>query len=331
MPARRSKRLPIARRGAGSGFFYLQGQSKVRDQQQLQRIRDLAIPPAWRDVQIASSPRAKVQARGTDAAGRTQMIYHPAFRDRQDAAKFDRLPAFGHALPNLRRQVFKDLRRGRTGQDRVTAAVVLLLDLHLLRIGSHAYSQDNQSFGAASLRSKHMSVQGNRVILDFPGKSGKQQHVRITSKRLAQVLLGLRDAPGYELFRYLDTEGNSKLLQPSQINEYLAEHLGQGFTAKDFRTWGGSLAAFTTLLDESAPHGAADAAKLRKLAIEHAASRLGNTPAIAADSYIDPRVLKLADEPGQLATLRRSRQQLKARNHMDPAQRCLLRFLDRAS
>ncbi|MEG2576199.1 MAG: DNA topoisomerase IB [Glutamicibacter sp.] len=332
MAARRSKRLPITRRRAGTGFFYLEGARTVKDQHLLDRIRQLSIPPAWKQVQIAASARAKVQARGIDAAGRTQMIYHPDFRERQDAAKFDRLPAFGRALPNLRRQLLRDLRRGRNDKDRVTAAVVLLLDLHLLRIGTHAYSRANQSFGAASLRAKHLEVQGHCATLEFPGKSGQQQHVKIRSRRLARVLVQLRDQPGYELFRYLDDDGHSHLLQPAQINQYLEEHLGSGFTAKDFRTWGGSLAAFRALIEAPASAMAADDARnLRKLAIEQAAGKLGNTPEIAAGSYIDPRVLELADDPEKLAALRRSKRQLGTKNHLDPASRCLLRFLERAS
>lgn len=186
MAARRTSRLPITRRRAGTGFFYLEGSRSVRDPRLLERIRKLSIPPAWQQVQIAASSRAKVQARGIDAAGRTQMIYHPEFRDRQDAAKFDRLPAFGRALPNLRRQLMRDLRRGSSDKNKVTAAVIMLLDLHLLRIGTHAYSQSNESFGAASLRSKHLAVQGHCATLDFPGKSGQEQHVKIRSRRLVK-------------------------------------------------------------------------------------------------------------------------------------------------
>ena len=332
MPAQRSKRLPITRRRAGSGFFYLLDSCKVRDPQLLEQITQLAIPPAWQQVEIARSARAKVQARGIDAAGRTQMIYHQSFRNRQDAAKFDRLAAFGRALPDLRRQVLRDLRRSGNEKDRVTAAVVLLMDLHLLRIGSHAYSRDNKSFGAASLRTKHLEIQGNCASLEFPGKSGQKQRVKVKSRLLVQALNELRDEPGYELFRYLDEDGQSKLVQPSQINRYLAEHLGEAFTAKDFRTWGGSLTAFKALLDSPASTEASEkASNLRKLAVEQAASALGNTPAIAADSYIDPRVLALAGEPQKLAALRRSKQQLKAKNHLDPASRCLLRFLGKAS
>ena len=330
MAARRTSRLPITRRRAGTGFFYLEGSRPVKDPRLLERIRKLSIPPAWQQVQIAASSRAKVQARGIDAAGRTQMIYHPEFRDRQDAAKFDRLPAFGRALPNLRRQLMRDLRRGSSDKNKVTAAVIMLLDLHLLRIGTHAYSHSNESFGAASLRSKHLAVQGHCATLDFPGKSGQEQHVKIRSRRLVKVLAELRDQPGYEIFRYLDEDGKSRLLQPSQINQYLAEHLDGEFTAKDFRTWGGSLAAFEALLEAPASAMAAeDATNLRKLAVEQAARKLGNTPEIAAGSYIDPRVLALAEDPGKLSSLRRSKSQLKTKNHLDPASRCMLRFLER--
>lgn len=323
---RRNRSLQIRRQRCGRGFRYLKDDDAIDEPELLDRIKKLAIPPAWKDVEISLSPRAKVQARGIDAAGRVQTIYHPSFRARREMEKFDRLVEFGAALPRLREQVQHDLRRRSDDQTRVTACLALLLDTHLLRIGSPVYAEVNHSIGASTLRRKHLKKHREGLELNFQGKSGKQHRVLISSPKLKKLLMELRERAGHEIFSYLDAEKNSHVLRPEQLNAYLAQHLGQGFTAKDFRTWGGTLAGYSALL--SAPTQLDAKARL-KLACEAASERLGNTPAIARSSYIDPRVLSLANEDDRLASQRRSRRQLKARNHLNPDERSLLSFLKR--
>lgn len=323
---RRNRSLPIRRQRCGRGFRYLKDDDAIDDAELLDRIKKLAIPPAWREVEISLSPRAKIQARGIDAAGRIQTIYHPSFRARRELEKFDRLVEFGTALPRLREQVQRDLRRRSDDQTRVTACLTLLLDVHSLRIGSPVYAVANQSFGASTLRRKHLKRRREGLELRFQGKSRKQHRVLIEDPKLEKLLMELRERPGHEIFSYLDTEMNSHVLRPEQLNAYLAQHLGQGFTAKDFRTWGGTLAGYSALLN--APKNL-DAKDKLKLACQAASTRLGNTPAIARSSYIDPRVLSLAGEEELLASARRSRRQLKARKHLDPDERSLLSFLKR--
>ncbi|GAA1407292.1 DNA topoisomerase I [Glutamicibacter uratoxydans] len=322
--SRSNRKLPIRRRRRGSGFRYLDSQQTVEDPATLQRIKELSIPPAWREVEISRSPRAKVQARGVDAAGRTQTIYHPAFRARREREKFDKLVEFGRALPQLRKQVQRDLRRRHDDREWVTACLVLLLDEHLLRVGSPAYARKHQSFGASTLRRKHVRTEGEHVVLAFGGKSGQQHRIKVVDKQVARVLLELCRRPGYELFSYLDADSHSRLLQPQQVNAYLSHHMGEGFTAKDFRTWGGTLAGFTALLDAPAK---TEAGALKQLLLEAASQQLGNTAAIAQSSYVDPRVIELAGEADRLAILRHSRAHFKTRPHMDANHQALVSFL----
>ncbi len=324
--ARSNRKLPIRRQHCGRSFRYFDSQKVIEEPATLQRIEDLSIPPAWRDVEISLSPRAKVQVRGVDAAGRTQTIYHPAFRARREREKFDKLVEFGRALPQLRKQVQRDLRRRPDDRTWVTACLVLLIDEHLLRVGSPTYAKGHQSFGASTLRRKHVRTEGKHVVLSFGGKSGQQHRIKIVDKQVEHLVLELCNRPGYELFTYLDAEDHSHLMQPHQVNAYLSQYLGEGFTAKDFRTWGGTLAGFVSLLDAPAK---TDADELKQILLEAASLRLGNTVAIAQSSYVDPRVIELAGDAARLATLRRSRAHFKARAHMDANHQALVSFLRR--
>jgi DNA topoisomerase I len=278
----------------------------VTDGDTLARIRSLAIPPAWTDVWISPSSRSHVQATGRDARGRKQYRYHPAFRRRRDAGKFDRLVSFGERLPRLRALVNRDLRKDGLPREKVVAAVVRLMELTLLRVGNEEYARLNRSFGLSTLRNRHAKVRGARIRFRFRGKGGQPQEVDVVDRRLAAVVRRCQDLPGQALFAYIEvaddatdgsTEGPTAAepqpIDSADVNEYLREALGdERFSAKDLRTWAGTLVAFRAL--RSGGEVESDAAARRNVldAIRETAAELGNTPAVARSSYVHPGVLE---------------------------------------
>jgi DNA topoisomerase I len=282
----------IHREKSGRGFRFVSAKHRlVRDSETLERIRSLVIPPAWADVWICPTANGHLQATGRDARGRKQYRYHPRWRDVRDEVKFARMLAFGKALPRIRRRVRRDLKLPGLPRNKVLAIVVFLLENTLIRVGNEEYARTNGSFGLTTLRNEHASIQGNTVRFHFRGKSGKTRSVALSDKRVARVVRRCRDLPGYELFQYLDDEGNPHSVGSSDVNDYLREITGEDFTAKDFRTWAGTMLAATTLI-QIGPSPSAHAGKRRTVAaVEIVAQRLGNTPAVCRKCYIHPRVL----------------------------------------
>lgn len=320
-PSRTKRRsLPISRVRTRGGFQYFDQAQKLTDPGIIDRITSLAIPPAWEQVEIARGERSQVQARGVDEAGRTQIIYHQAFRAQQEAAKFDRLVPFGQALEELRQRVAADLSRRTLCKEKVVACVVRLLDQHLLRVGNEQYAREYQSYGATTLRRKHVTVNAHSVDLSFPGKSGITHQVHITDPQLRRFMAELRQTQGYEIFRFPDPQGKLHSVRAHHVNDYLGEYLGERLTAKDFRTWGGTRAAFEILLQHGAETGLSDA-------VQGAAEKLGNTAAIARSSYIAPQVIDLAQDEERLSALRRSVSHTRTRDFFDSYEICLLKFL----
>lgn len=310
--------------------MYRRAKKIIGRQHEIRRIEALAIPPAWTDVEISSSSSAKVLARGVDAAGRQQSIYHPAFRRRQERAKFERMVRFASGLPRLRAQVDRDMRRRALSRDRVTACVIRLLDEQLFRVGNSEYTRQHGSFGLTTLRKRHVVVSGVSIAFDFIGKSGKRQRRALRSERIAHALETLMQLPGPELFRFLDEDGAVHDLRSYDVNAYVHRHLGAEFSAKDFRTWGATLAATTALLDcdpevlGSKPQAAAAA----RTVVSEVAELLGNTPAVARSSYIDPRVLTAFENASFVARLRRTRSQLRPRRFQSRDEQCALALLN---
>ena len=329
----RSGRLQISRKVRNGRFIYVEGGRTVRDPQQLKRIEELVIPPAWHDVEISASPAAKVQARGIDDAGRRQTIYHPGFRRRREREKFERLASFGAALPELRRQIDADLRRHGLPEPKVVAAVVKLLDLHFLRVGSLKYARRYKSFGATTLRRRHTSITSTQVNFEFTGKSGQQQRVSVTDSALVRVLTRLHEQPGYELFRFQLESGAIRTVRTHQVNDYLHEHLGQQYSAKDFRTWGGTLRALASLLDSEidASSSVRECTEAAQQAVKQVAQVLGNTPTTARAAYIAPKVLDLAQDLSRLEALRGSRKRKRERTYQSVDEQCLLLLLTEQS
>jgi DNA topoisomerase-1 len=285
---------PGIRREAGRGglFRYVGPDgSVVRDEKSLAHIRRLAIPPAWTDVWIAPNAFGHILATGRDARGRKQYRYHPEWRRVRDAQKYERMYAFGSALPGIRARIECDLRLAGLPREKVLALVVRLLELSLIRIGNDEYAKANQSFGLTTLRDRHVDIAGATITFDFKGKSGKRHTLKIADRRLARIVKRCRDVPGYELFQYLDDRGERHAIDSSDVNAYLKAITGEDFTAKDFRTWAGTVLAAMSLGACGDWTSQADAKHRVNQAVKEVAERLGNTPAICRKCYIHPAVV----------------------------------------
>lgn len=286
----------IRREKSGNDFEYYRDKKKVRDRDTLERIRTLVIPPAWENVWICSSANGHLQATGTDARGRKQYKYHPQWTALRNHTKFYRLLQFGKSIPRIREHLERDLAKRGLPAEKVLAAVVCLMDQTSIRIGNSAYEKLYGSFGLTTLKDQHVKIQGDRMQFIFKGKKGVAQKVSIKNKRLARIVKSCRDIPGKELFQYYDHEGNHKSIDSGMVNAYLKEISGEDFTAKDFRTWSGTVHALTAL-------GAMDTAttktELKKnlvAALDSVATHLGNTRTVCKKYYVHPLILTLYEE-----------------------------------
>jgi DNA topoisomerase-1 len=287
-----SDRKPgISRKKRGNSFVYRSPDGKpLRDKDALLRIRRLAVPPAWSDVWICSFEGGHIQATGRDARGRKQYRYHPRFRAAREETKYEKLFDFVAALPKIRAQCERDLSLPGLPREKVLAAVVRLLEETLIRVGNEEYSRTNQSFGLTTLRDRHARIRGSEVLFRFRGKSGKEHNISLNDRRLAKIVKRCRDLPGDELFQYLDEQGQQHTVDSADVNAYLRAITGDEFSAKDFRTWAGTLLT-ALMLHELGVEATQRAQKRRiKEAIERAAERLGNTPAICRKCYVHPAV-----------------------------------------
>ena len=282
----------LRRMRAGKGFRYVDADGKaVRDPERVAWIKGLAIPPAWTDVWICPSPHGHLQATGHDARGRKQYRYHPRWRAQRDELKFGRMLSFGKALPAIRRQVDKGLRRPGLPRERVLAAVVRLLETSLIRVGNPEYARDNRSFGLTTMRDRHAEVGATRIRFRFRSKGGKASDIEVSDARLARIVGRCQDLPGQELFQYLDEDGEPRAIGSQDVNDYLREITGQDFTAKDFRTWAGTVLAAWALKEFEQVDSAAQAKRNVVRAVEAVAQELGNTPAVSRRSYVHPSVI----------------------------------------
>lgn len=283
----------IRRKRNGRCFQYLGASGKViHDLDTLNRIKSLAVPPAWRQVWICPSSNGHLQATGRDARGRKQYRYHPRWRQARDVSKYDHMIAFARALPKIRRRVRSDLKKRGMGKRKVLATVIKLLEKSLIRVGNEEYARGNHSFGLTTLRTRHVDVSGGRLCFHFRGKGGKEHIVEIQDARLARVVGRCQEIPGQELFQYVDEEGQRRKIESGDVNEYLREISGGDFTAKDFRTWTGTVLAAATLREFSPFHSLAEGRKNVARTIKRVAARLGNTPAICRKCYVHPAVIQ---------------------------------------
>ncbi len=283
----------IQRHKRGTGFRYTHPDgSAVKDDETLGRIKSLVIPPAWKDVWICAAANGHLQATGRDARGRKQSRYHPRWREVRDETKYERMLLFGDALPGIRRQVDHDLALHGLPRDKVLATIVRLMETTSIRVGNTEYARENHSYGLTTMRTRHVAVHGATLTFDFKGKSGVHHTIDVENKRLARIVERCLDLPGYELFQYVDHDGNRHSVDSSDVNEYLHRITSQHFTAKDFRTWAGTVLT-AMLLREAEPFETASQAKKNVVqAIKTVAERLGNTPSVCRKCYVHPAVLE---------------------------------------
>ena len=289
-----SDRQPgLARRERRGGFVYVDASGRrVRDPATLDRIRRLAIPPAWRDVWICPLAHGHLQAVGRDARGRKQYRYHARWRTTRDETKYTRLLAFAEALPKIRARVDADLARPGLPREKVIATVVRLLETTLIRIGNEEYARDNGSFGLTTLRARHVDIAGSTVRFSFRGKGGRTHEVGVRDPRVARVVRRCQELPGQELFQYVDEDGARRTIGSADVNDYVREAGGESFTAKDFRTWAGTVLAALALATIGPVEGVTRAKRSLNDAIKAVSTVLGNTPAVCRRCYVHPGVIE---------------------------------------
>jgi DNA topoisomerase I len=277
--------------------------SRITDEVEISRILKLGIPPAWTEVWICPSPKGHLQATGRDAKGRKQYRYHVRWREVRDDTKYDRIIAFAEALPRIRARTNEDLARPGLPREKVLATVVQLLEKTLIRVGNDEYAKANKSFGLTTMRDRHVAIDGSTVRFEFRGKSGKSHTIDLRNRRLAQIVKRCRDLPGYELFQYIDEDGQRQVIDSADVNAYLREITGEDFTAKDFRTWFGTVLAARALQGFEVECSDSQAKKNLVQAIEAVAGLLGNTRSVCRKCYVHPAIVDSYLDRSLLETL----------------------------
>jgi DNA topoisomerase-1 len=303
------------------GYFDAEG-NRITDREEIDRLNAIGLPPAYEKAWFCADPNGHLQATGVDARGRKQYRYHAAFREKRDNAKYDRLLEFGKALPKLRRKADKDLRKRKLDRDTVLAAIVRLLDGEHIRIGNEQYAKDNKSYGATTLRNRHLRRKGSKMLMRFAGKHGIVHEVTVSDSNLKRVCKRCQELPGQMLFQYVGDDGEPRPVTSGDVNDYIKQAMGGEFTAKHFRTWGASVIAFDMLLKK------AEHARITvKTVVEPVAEALGNTPAISRKSYVHPTLLEAVkqDSRDPLNGMDRPR----ARTWLSSSEVGLLEFLAR--
>jgi DNA topoisomerase-1 len=323
----------ITRKRVGKTFHYFApGGTRIKDEETLYRIRLLAIPPAWVDVWISPSERGHIQAVGRDQRHRKQYRYHAKWREVRDESKYGRLLEFARALPALRRRVRRDLSQPGLPREKVLAAVVAVMEKTFIRIGNDEYAKSNNSFGLTTLRDRHARISrgGKKVVFEFRGKSGKDHAIELNDPRLGKIISASQDLPGQELFQYLDNDGNVRDIGSADVNAYLREITGKDFTAKDFRTWAGTVLAAEALRELATFDSNAQAKRNIVSAVERVASRLGNTKAVCRKCYIHPEVFNAyLDQSMIAAATQRSAEMAKDLSKLKPEEAAVVTLLRR--
>jgi DNA topoisomerase I len=320
----------ILRKRRGKGFRYIGPDGKpVRDPEVLARIKSLVIPPAWTDVWICTNPRGHLQVTGRDARGRKQSRYHPRWREVRDETKYERMLLFGATLPRIREQVEQDLAAPGLPRRKVLATIVRLMETTFIRVGNEEYARENHSYGLTTMRNRHVEVDGSTVTFKFQGKSGIRHTVDINDRRLARIIQRCQDIPGYELFQYMESDGEYHPIDSADVNDYLREISNQDFTAKDFRTWAGTVLACMALREFEAFESETQAKKNIVQAIKTVALRLGNTPSVCRKCYVHPTVLECYQTGAMIKFFkRRTKQQITdLSNTLQQEEAALMRLL----
>jgi DNA topoisomerase-1 len=311
----------ITRKRSGRYWqYFAPGGSRITDRDEIERLNAVGMPPAYERCWFCPKPNGHIQATGYDARGRKQYRYHPGFRAQQEAAKYERLAAFGRTLPKLRRKVEEDLAGKPTVRDTVLAAVVRLIDETRMRIGNEEYAKENKSFGATTLRNRHAKVTRGQLKISYAGKHGVKRTVTLTDRNIVRIARRTQDLPGQNLFEYVNEDGDVCPATSGDVNAYIKEAMGEEFTAKDFRTWGASTIAFEEMIRRCRKHGSV---KLKSM-IEPVAEALGNTAAISRKSYVHPALIEAAKDAGAIGEQPLPR----ASKYLSSAERGLIEFLD---
>lgn len=322
----------ISRAKSGKMFRFFNSKGKIlKTKAVLERIKSLRIPPAWTDVWISEDPASHLQATGKDAKGRKQYIYHPQWREHRQQTKFHHLLDFARVLPKIRRVTARDLRRKGLPKEKVVATVVNLLEVSLIRVGNEEYSRSNHSYGLTTMRDRHAKIRGGRILFHFMGKSKKEHSITLSNKRLASIVKQCRDLPGQILFQYVDDRGKIHHLSSTDVNAYIKEIAGGEFTAKDFRTWAGTVLAAMALTGFKKFDSHAEAKRNVTRAIESVARKLGNTPTICRKCYVHPHILESYINGKFLKTLKQRTEQtlMTSLKHFRSEEGAVLAFLQR--
>jgi len=314
-----------SRKKIGRAWAYFDEHDKrVTNRDEIDRLNAIALPPAYTDAWFCKDPEGHLQATGRDARGRKQYRYHSDFRKRQDKSKYDDCLGFGEALPKLRARVEKDLKKRKLGRGTVLAAVVRLLDTESIRVGNEEYARSNKSFGATTLRTRHLRHHGGRLKMRFPAKHGIMREVTITDRNLKRVVNKCQDLPGQMLFQYVNGSGEPQAITSADVNEYIREATGDDFTAKHFRTWAASVIFFEQMLEAEEERRVS-----LKTALEPVAEALGNTPAISRKSYVHPKLIEALQDDARDPL--KGMRQPRARKRLSKAETGFLAFLRKLS
>jgi len=319
------------RKAKGNDFEYFDAQGKaIRDEPRLLRIKRLVIPPAWTDVWICPSPDGHIQATGRDARRRKQYRYHDRWREFRDANKYDRIVIFGNALPKIRRRVRKDFSLPGLPRNKVLATLVQLVERTFIRIGNEEYARNNKSFGLTTMQDRHVDVKGSKLRFRFRGKSGRLQEIDMNDRRIARIISKVQDLPGQELFQYVDDKGEARGITSQDVNNYLREITGEDFTAKDFRTWAGTVLAALALNAVGGFETKKQAKTNIKDAIRAVAKILGNTPAVCRKCYVHPAVLESYLDGNSIDGLKQKTEEaLESAVDLRSGEVAILKFLQR--
>ncbi|MGC4106688.1 MAG: hypothetical protein QM753_10120 [Thermomicrobiales bacterium] len=320
----------ITRHKAGTGVFYRDAHGdRITDAATIARVKALAIPPAWTDVWIASRASGHIQATGLDARGRKQYRYHERWRQARDEAKYERMIAFGDVLPTIRERVDEDMRKHGLPREKVLATVVRLLETTLIRVGNERYAQENKSIGLTTMRNRHAEVTSGTIHFVFTGKSGVEHEVELKDRRVAGIVKRLQDLPGQHLFQYLDRDGARQTIDSDDVNAYLHKIAGEDFTAKDFRTWAGTVLAAQALAEFEAVDSEAGSKRNVVDAIESVAAKLGNTRAVCRKCYVHPAVLDAYLDGETVETIRQRADEeiTESLGHLQPEEAAVLMLL----
>jgi DNA topoisomerase-1 len=321
----------ITRKKAGRGFaYYLRGKL-LRDEATLKRMRSLAVPPAYTDVWICPDPHGHIQATGRDDRGRKQYRYHPKWSEIRDETKYGRMLDFAQSLPDIRARVTSDMGKRGLPREKVLATVVNLLETTLIRVGNEDYARANKSYGLTTLRNRHVAIEGGELRFEFKGKSGKMWKLAVKDRRIARVVKACQDLPGQNLFQYIDDASQRQAVTSADVNAYLREITGRDFTAKDFRTWAGTVLAAMALREFETFDSEARAKRHVKAAIERVAARLGNTPTICRKCYVHPEIFESYLD-GQLVEVVRAeagKELAEELEHMKPEEAAVLALLEK--